>query len=337
MLARSEVSMRRPVRDARSWSRALWLRALLVAPLLVAAPLGCAADVRDDGRLVDPVTEELGQTSQAITADSIMARAKQWVAEKVLYCAVSNNKWDSVCGYQCERPKAAWDAYRSDCSGYVSWCWQIASQPSSRTYMVDKAGTDGWKTIPIDALAPGDALVCNGHIMLFSRWVSATSFEIYQESNCGKVANFGTRTFKRNADGTLMIGSDTRVYHPIRRNGLTAPTPDAGAPDAAKPDVDKPDVGSDGGAVADAGLEAAVADAAPTDPGLPDDAGAPDPGAQPDDGELPGDDGPPGAALTGSCGVGGRGAALGWLGGALLALAASARFVRRARASERRP
>lgn len=273
--------------------------------LLFVMPIGCSADARD----------ELGHTQQGITADSIMARAKEWVAAKVLYCTVANHKWDATCGYTCNRPAAAWDAYRSDCSGFVSWCWQLASQPASRTYMVDKAGADGWTSIPIDSLSTGDALVCNGHIMLFSKWISATSFEIYQESSCGKVANVGTRTFKRNPDGTLLIGSDTRIYHPIRRNGLVVPPPDTGAPDTAKPEVG-----------VDAASDAVTStDATPdTAPPVVDDAGI-DPTPPTDDGEIPGDDGaPPAEELTGSCGFGAHGQNA-WLLGVLAAALAWSR------------
>lgn len=277
------------------------LRAATFGVCLFVLPLGCAADATRE--------VPVGQVEQAITADSIMARAKEWVAQKVLYCTVANHKWDATCSYTCNRPTAAWDAYRSDCSGFVSWCWQLASQPASRTYMVDKAGADGWTSIPIDSLTTGDALVCNGHIMLFSRWVSSTSFEIYQESSCGKVANVGTRTFKRNPDGTLLIGSDTRIYHPIRRNGLVVPPADTGAPDTAKPDT----------APVDASPSDAASDAAPDTTPVVDDAGVPDPDpiAPPDDGDIPGDDAPPpGEELTGSCGLGARGESA-WLLGVL--------------------
>lgn len=319
--------------------RAARPRAFAFACLLLALPLGCAADAIDEPSVESPSAQEgpIGQTSEAITAASIMTRAKEWVDQKVLYCAVANHKWDAKCGYTCERPAAAWDAYRSDCSGFVSWCWQISWQPSSGIYMTDRTGTDGWKTIPIDSLSAGDALVCNGHIMLFSRWVTSTSFEIYQESNCGKVANFGTRTFKRNADGTLLIGTDTRIYHPIRRNGLTAPT-DAGVADASKPDsgadASKADAALKDAATSDVAPGDALAEDAFPDDALTDDAAPtePDPTAPPDEGAVPGDDAPPAAAMSGSCAHGGsRGAAGGAMFGALAMAALGAR--RRSRRS----
>jgi hypothetical protein len=73
--------------------------------------------------------------------------------------------------------------------------------------------------VKIEDMQPGDAFVCDGHIKLFSKFVSATEAEIYEESDCGKVASKSTQTFTRSGE-TLTFAYDTRVYHPIRRNGI---------------------------------------------------------------------------------------------------------------------
>jgi hypothetical protein len=199
----------------RFWSR---LAACLVPLLMLLG--ACATDEvgsDEDAEPGDPGA--VSSTSQAIAVDEIMARAAEWVAKGVPYCGGVRGGTDYICGGTCQRPAAAWDNYRSDCSGFVSWCWQIASVPTTRGYMVDNAGTNGWHTIAIDDLKAGDAVVCDGHIKLFSAFVGSGSAEMYEEYNCGKVARKSVQSFSRSGN-TMRFGYDTRTYHPIRRNGL---------------------------------------------------------------------------------------------------------------------
>src|ERR1700712_2059865 len=98
--------------------------------LVVLAIAGCAD--RNDG----PEAENVGVAEQDVTVNEVMSRAQQWVDLQVPYCGGVNGGTDYVCGGTCERPHAAWDDFRTDCSGFVSWAWQIADDPTSDVYTV---------------------------------------------------------------------------------------------------------------------------------------------------------------------------------------------------------
>jgi MYXO-CTERM domain-containing protein len=199
-------------------------RRLALPFLLFAALAACAG--ADEGigsdhgaRSGDP--ERIASTSEAMTVDEIIARAQEYVAANVPYCGGVRGGTDYICGGTCQRPAAAWDDYRSDCSGFVSWCWQIASDPTTSGYMNDKSGSNGWTSIDIDELKAGDAVVCDGHIKLFSKFVGSGQAEIYEEYNCGHTAHKAVQSFTRSGN-TIKFSYDSRVYHAIRRNGLTS-------------------------------------------------------------------------------------------------------------------
>lgn len=166
-------------------------------------------------------SEPLGKARDAITANEVLARAEEWVDLGVPYCGGVNGGTDYICGGTCTRPAAPWDDFRTDCSGFVSWCWQIPSDPTTDSYMNDNASANGWSTILVEELAPGDAIVCDGHIKLFSQWVSDSEAEIYEEYDCGKVARKATQSFTKSGNNMFFSG-DNRTYHPIRRNGIEA-------------------------------------------------------------------------------------------------------------------
>jgi len=126
-----------------------------------------------------------------------VARAEQWVSAAVPYCqsphgvydgdgSCHSQPWESHSGGVCDRPSnPAWNDYRSDCSGLVSYSWNLgapglvtydgfAPYPSSISHM-----------IPAETLAPGDAVNNYDHIMLFKQWVQAGSKATFvQEPGC---------------------------------------------------------------------------------------------------------------------------------------------------------
>ena len=163
-------------------------------------------------------------TSEGITTDDVMARARQWVADRVPYCGGPNGGADLICGGTCQRPSRPWDSFRSDCSGFVSWAWQISSQPDTATFVSDRGGPDGWTTIAIDDLRAGDALVTNGHNKLFSDFRGAGAADILEEFDCGQVAREKVTSFTRSGN-TIWFSGDSRAYHPIRRNGISGGQP----------------------------------------------------------------------------------------------------------------
>lgn len=170
--------------------------------------------------------DETGDTSQAMTANDIMARANDYLTHNIVYCGGALGEEDGTkCGEGiCHPPAGPWDGYRSDCSGFVSYCWQIPSDPDSDAYMQDESGSLGWKTIAIDELQPGDAVVTSGHIKLWGGFSGSDAALIYEEYNCNTLPHKEVQPFSRSGN-SLWFDGDDREYHPIRRNNLAPPPP----------------------------------------------------------------------------------------------------------------
>lgn len=149
-----------------------------------------------------------------------LARAREWISADMPYCGGPNGGDDVICGGTCERTGAAknaeWDAYRSDCSGFVSWSWGL-DPPGETTRTLAPYATDVSSLITVDDLQPGDALNGSGHVMLFGGWEDkdAGTAHILQESRCGTNAGEKISSFTVINSTTLEI-SDGRQFRPIR-------------------------------------------------------------------------------------------------------------------------
>lgn len=122
----------------------------------------------------------------------MIARAQSWVDAQVPYCQAANHGWDAACGQTCNRTGAAanpaWDPYRSDCSGFVSWAWGL---PPPGLVVTGLAKPSVSAAINAVDLQPGDALYASdhSHTFLFAGWATPHSkMHIMAESDCGKVA-----------------------------------------------------------------------------------------------------------------------------------------------------
>ena len=114
----------------------------------------------------------------------------EWVSAGMPYCQCPYGSCDShVCcgaGYRPENP--AWDAYRSDCSGLVSWAWGLPAPGAVTGGLAPFSGK--WSHV-IDAseLKPGDALNNDEHVVLFAAWLGPNKMRVIAESDWGKLAN----------------------------------------------------------------------------------------------------------------------------------------------------
>lgn len=89
---------------------------------------------------------------QCLARSTIIARGQDWVDKHVPYNHTGTH-----------------DGYRTDCSGFVSMCWELA-KPGLYTYTMHTVAHNISKT---DLLA-GDALNCDPyHIVLFAGWSDA--------------------------------------------------------------------------------------------------------------------------------------------------------------------
>jgi hypothetical protein len=228
--------------------RHTWPHLLAAGSLSVAVLAACSgpADAPNGDE-----RENVGSTSSAITADSAIARAREWVAVKLPYCQSANHQpdGDKACSPVCTRPdNPDWDPYRSDCSGLVSWAWGLPA-PGRVTWELAPAQTDITSTIPAASLQPGDAInKPHDHTMLFVGWVVPGQRATFiEEPGCSSSTPYA---HELDSDVTIS-GTSITVAH----NGITfdairyqklQPSPDAGAPDAGhgSADAGAPDTGS---------------------------------------------------------------------------------------------
>jgi hypothetical protein len=120
--------------------------------------------------------------------ETAVARGMEWVVAEVPYCQSANHQpdGDSSCSPTCERPDdPAWDAYRSDCSGFVSWAWGLPP-PGHTTATLAPFDTSVSLAIDVAQLQPGDAINNDTHTMLFVGWTSSdmTAAQFMEEPGC---------------------------------------------------------------------------------------------------------------------------------------------------------
>jgi hypothetical protein len=163
-------------------------RASAGALLLALASASCG------GPAAGPGDGEVGESAAAITAAAAIANAEQWVAAQLLYCQSPNHASDTIdpaCPAVCNRTdNPAWDPYRSDCSGLVSWAWGLPP-PGRTTYGFAPFETDITQAIAASALAPGDAVNNSDHVMLFKAWVTAGQEATFiEEPGCSATPDY---------------------------------------------------------------------------------------------------------------------------------------------------
>jgi uncharacterized membrane protein YgcG len=162
------------------------------APLRVAAllPFVLAAACSSG-----PGGESTGTSdSEAITEATIVSRGMEWVNAQLHYCQAAYEAvdFDSSCwafegpSHRCDRQSnAAWNAYRSDCSGFVTWAWGLPPVGDGGYVTSNFAPYDTSFSHTIDGstLRPGDALnkTPDGHIVLFEKWVTPGKSAVFME------------------------------------------------------------------------------------------------------------------------------------------------------------
>jgi hypothetical protein len=156
--------------------------------LMLLAVTACTGNI--DGRTSpgsDDPSPDAAQM-QATPGEHSVERGALWVAAKVPYCQAANHQrdYDSACAATCTRPDVPdWDPYRSDCSGFVSWSWDLPA-PGRVTSDFAPFKTDLTHSITASELRAGDAVNNSDHIMLFVEWTMADQSEakFMEESGC---------------------------------------------------------------------------------------------------------------------------------------------------------
>lgn len=176
-------------------------------------------------------TEASGQSADDVTTSDIVARAEQWSDAKLLYCQSANGArdYDSACPSYCHRTSnSAWDAYRSDCSGLISWAWGLPA-PGRVTGQFAPYENDISTRINGIDLRPGDALnlIPNSeHIILFKAWVTkGVSATFIEEPGCSVNPDYA-HTFTSNvtiSGSSVYVAYEGSTFAAIRYKGSTLP------------------------------------------------------------------------------------------------------------------
>ncbi len=194
----------------------------------------------------------VGSTSEALSGNDAVARGAEWVAAQVPYCQSPNGQPDPdpACSSICMRPSnPAWDPYRSDCSGFVSWAWGLPP-PGRTTSELAPAVTDITQVIDGNSLLPGDALNIPGdHMVLFVAWnVVGQNATFYEEPGCSVSMPYA-HAFTSNvtiSGSSVSVDYEGKTFTAIRYDGLTGTVDDGGAPDTGGTSCFVPSLGESG-------------------------------------------------------------------------------------------
>ncbi len=202
------------------------VRELLCAVMALGA---CSADGRAMDPGMDPMVDAAATIHDAIPPpdapiDVAVARGEQWVAAMVPYCQAINHAPDSdtACSPTCTRPDMPqWDPYRSDCSGFVSWAWELPSDGGGRvTSEFAPFQNDISHVIQAMDLQPGDAINRTevGHMMLFKEWVTPGSRATFMEEPGCSFSQPYAREFTSDVTiaGEMITVGDRGTYTAIR-------------------------------------------------------------------------------------------------------------------------
>jgi uncharacterized protein (TIGR03382 family) len=181
------------------------------------------------------VGEPTAKTSSPLTTTDAINRAEQWVAAQLHYCQSPYGQpdGDSSCWawegpqHVCDRQSnPQWDPYRSDCSGFVSWAWNLPA-PGRVTGEFAPFQTDATQEIQANTLQPGDAAnrASGGHMVLFKAWmVQGQSAVFMEEPGCSSATPYAhefTSTVTLNGS-TIHIDYEGDDFVAIRYPMLTA-------------------------------------------------------------------------------------------------------------------
>lgn len=208
--------------------KTLSLRAAASLPLLLAV-VACGAA---------PDGEDTASSAAAISGSTIVSRGMEWVNAKLHYCQASRGAvdYDSSCwgwegsSHRCDRQSnSAWNAYRSDCSGFVTWAWGLPAVGDGGYVTSEFApyGTSFSHTIQGIDLEPGDALNKDPdeHIILFKGWVSkGHSATFMEEPGCSSSEPYA-HEFTSNVSisgDKVYVSYEGATFYAIRYKGFTS-------------------------------------------------------------------------------------------------------------------
>eukprot|EP01006_Ploeotia_vitrea_P020494 TRINITY_DN52787_c0_g1_i1.p1 TRINITY_DN52787_c0_g1~~TRINITY_DN52787_c0_g1_i1.p1 ORF type:complete len:272 (+),score=11.75 TRINITY_DN52787_c0_g1_i1:24-818(+) len=115
-----------------------------------------------------------GSPGKCVHRAGMLLKAHEWADKKIPYCQCNGPR--ECCG-TC--PYCG--SFRCDCSGYVSYCWDLPYGYTTSTLH------EVAHEITKDELQPGDAMLCPAdHVVLFMGWANSqkTAYHACQEPGC---------------------------------------------------------------------------------------------------------------------------------------------------------
>ncbi|QFU91922.1 VCBS repeat-containing protein [Amycolatopsis sp. YIM 10] len=151
-----------------------------------------------------------------ITRAEIIARAKYWYDRGDTW--YSQDQADAI-------SDGTGGKYRPDCSGLVAMAWHLPKKSDGWDLNTDDFESYAHKSwVDLDDLLPGDALLRNGHIELFEKWVNPGDHRdgawVYSENDYGQKTNHNINPW-----------SEMETYRGIRYDKIVegSPVSDGGA------------------------------------------------------------------------------------------------------------
>jgi len=220
----------RGLHESASMSRLSALAAFASVALLTVVCTACAAEPASSSSNEDDDEGVSSATSSALSTADAVARAELWAGAKLHYCQAPNHgrDYDSACSTYCNRtPNPAWDPYRSDCSGLVSWAWGLPA-PGRVTGQFAPFQTDITHAIPASQLKAGDAVNNSDHIMLFKQWIVPNTKALFiEEPGCSSAMPYAHETTSDVTinGSSIHVAENGMTFTAIRYGALTtAPT-----------------------------------------------------------------------------------------------------------------
>lgn len=183
-----------------------------------------------------PFDENDSTSESAIMGSTIVSRGMEWVNAKLHYCQAARGAvdYDSSCwawegpSHRCDRESnGAWNAYRSDCSGFVTWAWGLPPVGDGGYVTSEFAPYDNAfsHTIEGSKLAPGDALnkTPDEHIILFKQWVSPGHSAVFmEEPGCSSAIPYAHEfTSNVSINGSeVYVDYEGATFYAIRSNAM---------------------------------------------------------------------------------------------------------------------
>jgi len=188
--------------------------------LVLVLAAGCTGSVGGTSGMPGGGDDQMTSPDAGPSVPTPIARAQLWVDAKVPYCQAANHQpdYDSACAMTCDRPdNADWDPYRSDCSGFVSWAWELPA-PGRVTSSFAPFKMDITNVIDAMTLQAGDAVNNSEHIMLFKEWTTPGSEATFmEEPGCSSSEPYArTFTAKVTIDATSITVSGHGTFTAIR-------------------------------------------------------------------------------------------------------------------------